>query len=71
MKIIKRGSKNMVAYRGTCQRCGSVMEEESGKLTIEVDQQDSFAHAQCPVCKSGFVLYPTKDQYKPLKRTKH
>jgi len=71
MKIVKCGTKNTVAYRGTCQHCDSIMEEEAGKLRIEFEQQFSFAHAQCPVCRNMFVLYPTKDQYKSLKRTKH
>lgn len=73
MKIISRGQKHLVAYRGECRNCDSVMEAASSELKIESDTRegDSFAHAKCPVCGNDFILYPTKATYKPKKRTKH
>ena len=73
MKIISRGQKHLVAYKGECHNCGSVMEAASGELKIEDDQREggTFAHANCPVCGVDFVLYPTKGTYRPKKRTKH
>ena len=63
MEIITRGidpKENI--YRGICHRCKSVMEEVAGKLKIITDQREggTFAHADCPVCRHDFILYPKK-----------
>ena len=61
MKVVHRGKPSgETVYRGTCHNCKSIMEEKAAKLKIEHDQREqcTFAHAECPVCRRDFVLYP-------------
>ncbi len=63
MRVIKEGIIPSKMFRGQCNICKSIMEENKGKLNVESYQRDPgpFAHAVCPVCSSNFVMYPKKD----------
>jgi hypothetical protein len=61
MKIIRKGklpSEDM--FEGECYNCHSILQEKRGELKVQYDQRDndSFAHAKCPVCGESAVLHP-------------
>lgn len=63
MRIISKGTKKPPVYRGTCDKCGCVFEEDADKLIITHDQREftSFAHVFCPQCNTAAIMYPVKN----------
>lgn len=58
MKIIKKGKIREQLLRTDCRHCGSMLEEEEGKLKWESDMRnEELARAKCPVCKTEIFFY--------------
>ena len=66
MKVIIQGIvPRSKTWRGICIKCRSLMEETESALKVECDQKEDryrFAHADCPVCKDKFTLYPMDEK---------
>lgn len=65
MKVIRKGTPSAEEiFEGEFRDCHSVMQEKRGALKVEYDQRDNdtFAHATCPVCGKDFVMTPKKEK---------
>ncbi len=57
-RIIKRGTKPREVFRGTCNKCGAVVEEDKDALKVVHDRDGSLAEISCPQCGSKMWTYP-------------
>lgn len=50
MKIIKKGKRPIIKYRGTCSTCGCIIECNYTELRIEEDRNIEQCVYTCPTC---------------------
>lgn len=70
MKLIKKGERLTIIWRGCCRTCGSEFEDTNenvrkGKVENCMREHYEFAHRDCPECGAkaggrGVILYPKK-----------
>lgn len=59
MKIIKTGNVNVALYRGTCGKCGCVVECDEKETKSDYDPRDNYTctYVKCPMAGCGQTIH--------------